>query len=68
MSATISVRRLESVPDDATIRDFDEVPDSIKDGIAAAVATGEPSTVASDDRAAIDAVRYTGYYHLDRME
>lgn len=70
MRATITVRRLESVPDDATIRDFDELSDSIKQRIAAATTTGDASVaVSDDDRASIDSfdvVRFTGYYRVER--
>lgn len=72
MNATISVRQLESVPDGATVHDFDELPDSVKSGIADAVAASETSvSVDDDDRTSIetiDVVRFTEYYRVKRSE
>lgn len=68
MSATVQLRPVETPHDDATICDFDELPESAKDDVLSAVGSGETVATVSHNASPLfdtcDVVRFTEYYRV----
>lgn len=68
MATTVQLCRAETLHDDATICDFDELADSAKDSVASAARSNKTEVNVSRDTSSIfdscDVVRFTGYYRI----
>lgn len=68
MVITVKLKSIESLHDDATVCDFDELPDSAQDDVVSAARSGDTEVRATRDRShtfgMCDVVRFTDYYRV----
>lgn len=68
MAITVQLQSVESPHEDATVCDFDELPDSAQDNVASAARSGDTkirtSRVKSKTFGTCDVIRFTDYYRV----
>ncbi|WP_227378408.1 hypothetical protein [Haladaptatus halobius] len=67
MGSQITIKRIESVPEDVDVSHFDELPELAKDYFASFVQDGveiSGETEIIDELAQYDIVKYTEYYEI----
>lgn len=69
MATTVQLRSVETFHSDATVCDFDELPDAAKDSIASVAKSDDTEATISLDASPTfneyDIIKYTGYYHIE---